>query len=99
MDYLQRITPRDVKQQRHLQIGEMTDALKHLARELEVPVLCLAQLNREAEKEECPSLRHLRESGSIGQDADMVIFINRKYSEANEETDGKTELVIARSQR
>lgn len=97
VDYLQRITPRDLKQQRHLQIGEMTDALKRLARELEVPVLCLAQLSREAEKEECPSLRHLRESGSIEQDADMVIFINRKNAEANEESDIKTELVIAKN--
>jgi replicative DNA helicase len=97
VDYIQRITPRDLKQQRHLQIGEMTDALKRLARELEVPVLCLAQLNREAEKEECPSLRHLRESGSIEQDADMVIFINRKFSEANEESDNRTELVIAKN--
>jgi replicative DNA helicase len=97
VDYLQRITPRDLRQQRHLQIGEMTDALKRLARELEIPVLCLAQLSREAEKEECPSLRHLRESGSIEQDADMVIFINRKYSEAAEETDKKAELVIAKN--
>jgi len=97
IDYIGRMTPRDVKQQRHLQIGEMTDALKRLARELDVPVLCLAQLNREAEKEDCPGLRHLRESGSLEQDADMVMFLNRKYAEANEARDDRTELVIAKN--
>lgn len=76
VDYLQLIRSRDYSTKRHEQIGEQTAALKSLAKELECPVLCLAQLNREAEGQE-PKLSHLRESGSIEQDADMVLAIQR----------------------
>jgi replicative DNA helicase len=77
VDYLQRITPRDGKLNRDQQVGEMSTALKGLALELELPVLCLVQLNRDAEKDSRPRLGHLRESGSIEADADVVAFLQR----------------------
>ena len=75
IDYLQVLTPADRRIQRHEQVGQLSKALKELARELEVPVLCLTQLSREAVKDQEPQLHHLRESGSIEQDADMVLFL------------------------
>jgi len=77
VDYLQRLTPSDRRISRHEQVGQMSDALKSLARELDVPVLCLCQLNRQVEQEKgAPKLSHLRESGSIEQDADVVAFLH-----------------------
>ena len=84
VDYLQRVTPRDRKVNRDQQVGEMTGELKELARELEVPVLCLAQLNRQIEGGGPAKLSHLRESGNIEQDADMVIFIERTGEEQHD---------------
>ena len=78
VDYLQRLTPTDRRINRHEQVGQMSDALKSLARELDVPVLCLCQLNRQVEQEKGPpKLSHLRESGSIEQDADVVAFLHQ----------------------
>lgn len=71
VDYLARLQPTNRKAQRYEQIGELTRDLKCLACELRVPLLLLAQLNREAEG--CaPSMRHLRESGDIEADADVI---------------------------
>ncbi len=59
----------------------MARRLKGLARELKIPVLCLAQLNRQADtgkESHRPRLSHLRESGAIEQDADVVMFIHRE---------------------
>jgi replicative DNA helicase len=78
VDYLQRISPSDRRIPRHEQIGQVSDGLKQLARELNVPVLCLCQLNRESEKEDMPTMRHIRESGSVEQDADVVAILHRK---------------------
>ncbi|MEN6404845.1 MAG: DnaB-like helicase C-terminal domain-containing protein [Thermoguttaceae bacterium] len=77
VDYLQLIQPADLRIKRYEAIGQMTGDLKALARELEIPVLCLAQLSRESEKEGRPRLRHLRESGSIEMDADVVMLLDR----------------------
>jgi len=85
VDYLQRITPVNRIVKRHEQIGEMTDGLKALARELECPVLCLCQLSRAAEGDAEPRLSHLRESGSIEADADVVFFI-RMHPKAGNDT-------------
>ena len=68
--------------------------LKGLARELKIPVLCLAQLNRQVEagrEEHRPRLSHLRESGAIEQDADVVMFIHREeyYCRSREEATEK----------
>lgn len=79
IDYLTRIQPTDPRAPRYLQIGQMTGDLKRLAMEFEVPILCLAQLGRAAEGkgESRPRLSHLRESGDIEQDADVVAFLHR----------------------
>jgi len=80
VDYLQLIGGETGKD-RHEFIGQITRGLKALARELEIPVLALAQLNRKIEDRrgsaQRPQLSDLRESGSIEQDADMVMFIQR----------------------
>jgi replicative DNA helicase len=79
IDYLQLLTAVDRKIPRQEQVANMTRSLKNLARELEVPVICLAQLNRQTETDgdRKPKLRHLRESGAIEQDADVVMFVHR----------------------
>lgn len=77
IDYLQLLTPTDRRAPREQQVALMTRELKGLARELNVPVLCLCQLNRQADGER-PRLSHLRESGAIEQDADMVCFLYQK---------------------
>ncbi len=76
IDYLQLIEPENSRDPRQEQVARIARRLKGLARELTVPVLCLAQLNRQAEDAE-PRLGHLRESGAIEQDADVVMFIHR----------------------
>lgn len=77
VDYLQLVNPSDKRLPRQEQIAEMTRSLKNLTKELDCPILCLAQLNREAEKADRPQLSHLRESGAIEQDADAVLFLHK----------------------
>ncbi|HTQ37419.1 MAG TPA: replicative DNA helicase [Pirellulales bacterium] len=79
VDYLQLIEPDNQKDQRQEQVARIARRLKGLARELKIPVLCLAQLNRQAEQggSPIPRLSHLRESGAIEQDADVVMFVHR----------------------
>jgi len=88
IDYLQLIDPDNSRDPRQEQVAKIARRLKGVARELEVPVLCLAQLNRqvEATKDNKPQLSHLRESGAIEQDADVVMFVHREeYFQTNEE--------------
>jgi len=88
IDYLQLIDPDNPRDPRQEQVSKISRRLKGLARELVVPVLCLAQLNRQAEegKSHEPKLSHLRESGAIEQDADVVMFVHREeYFHAGEE--------------
>ncbi|MCC5021614.1 MAG: replicative DNA helicase [Candidatus Synoicihabitans palmerolidicus] len=78
VDYLQLLSPTDPKTPREQQVAEISRGLKSLAKELSVPVLVLSQLNRAAEKENrTPKLSDLRESGSIEQDADVVLMLAR----------------------
>jgi replicative DNA helicase len=78
VDYLQLLSPTDPKTPREQQVAEASRGLKSLAKELDVPVLVLSQLNRSSEKENrTPKLADLRESGSIEQDADVVLMLAR----------------------
>jgi len=80
IDYLQLIEPDNPRDPRQEQVAKIARRLKGLAREMAVPVMCLAQLNRQTEmgKENIPRLSHLRESGAIEQDADVVLFVHRE---------------------
>ncbi|UCF96228.1 MAG: replicative DNA helicase [Spirochaetaceae bacterium] len=77
VDYLTLITSENRDLPRHEQIAEISRSLKALARELDIPVVALSQVRRESEGKQ-PSLADLRESGSIEQDADVVIFLHRE---------------------
>jgi len=78
VDYLQLLSATDPRVPREQQVAEISRGLKALAKELDVPVLVLSQLNRAAEKENrAPKLSDLRESGSIEQDADVVLMLAR----------------------
>lgn len=84
VDYLQLVSPDNPKDPRQEQVAKISRRLKTLARELKVPVLCLAQLNRQADDPtKPPRLSQLRESGAIEQDADVVIFIHRPAEAAS----------------
>ncbi len=102
IDYLQLIEPDNSKDPRQEQVAKIARRLKGLARELKVPVLCLAQLNRQAEdsKDHVPKLSHLRESGAIEQDADVVMFIHReeyfRRGEEQKDVAGEAEIHIAK---
>ncbi len=98
VDYLQLIAGTQ-RLDRHLQIAEITRSLKHIARELSVPVIALSQLSRavESRTDQRPYLADLRESGAIEQDADVVLFIYRE-DRINPETEKKgiAEIIIAK---
>lgn len=86
IDYLQLMEGRgNYKDNRVQEVSEITRALKILAREMNVPVFALSQLSRSVEqsKPAIPKLSHLRESGSIEQDADIVMFLYRKSADRN----------------
>jgi len=76
VDYLSLVRPSESRVPREQQISAISRDLKMLAKELKVPVLCLQQFNRAADTEQSPKLSHLRESGAIEQDADIVMFIH-----------------------
>lgn len=85
IDYLQLINGSDKRIPREQQIAEISKGVKSMAKELDVPVLVLSQLNRAAEKENRePRLSDLRESGSIEQDADIVLLLSKKTNEEEE---------------
>lgn len=84
IDYLQLIESEGKKNKnRENEVSEISRGMKLLAMDLKIPVVCLAQLNREAAKGK-PELHHLRESGSLEQDADVVIFIHREWEAGNQ---------------
>jgi len=101
VDYLQLISPTDSKVPREQQVAEASRGLKALAKELDLPVLVLSQLNRSSEKENrVPRLSDLRESGSIEQDADVVLMLARpKDSEENYQVASDSADLIVAKQR
>ena len=103
IDYLQLIEPDNPRDPRQEQVAKIARRLKTMSRELDVPVLCLAQLNRQAEvsRDNRPRLNHLRESGAIEQDADVVMFVHREeyYQTTDEDRErvrGQAEIIIAK---
>jgi replicative DNA helicase len=103
IDYLTLVTSENTDLPRHEQIAEISRSLKALARELEIPVVALSQLKRETEGKK-PTLADIRESGSVEQDADLVMFLHRER-ESDRRMDEKstekyppipTELIIAK---
>ena len=95
VDYISLIGSENHDIPRHEQIAEVSRSLKGLARELKIPVVALSQVNRDSEGKR-PSLASLRESGSIEQDADVVIFLHRSREATEDQPVVETELILAK---
>lgn len=99
IDYLQLMTSGKRVESRQQEVSEFSRALKLLAKELQVPVIALSQLNRNAEQrgDKKPQISDLRESGSLEQDADMVILLHRESAYEKENTRaGEADLIVAK---
>jgi hypothetical protein len=108
IDYLQLLTaPGAARESRQVEVSTISRGLKALARELNVPVVCLSQLNRASEQREGnkPRMSDLRESGSIEQDADVIILLHREdyyhvqdenWKLENPDKVGVAELIVAK---
>jgi replicative DNA helicase len=107
IDYLQLMSSGRRAESRQLEVSEISRGVKAMARELNVPVICLSQLNRAAEQREGhrPRMSDLRESGSIEQDADVIAMLHREeyyhqadpsWIEENPDRAGVAELIIAK---
>ncbi len=99
IDYLQLMTSGKRVESRQQEVSEFSRALKLLAKELAVPVIALSQLNRGAEQraDKKPALSDLRESGSIEQDADMVVLLHREAAyEKDSPRAGEADLIVAK---
>lgn len=103
VDYLQLMHGPKATENRVQEVTEITRGLKIMAKELNIPVMVCAQLRRESEKGRRPALADLRESGSIEQDADQVLFLYREEYYANNKEDptqvetGVSEVIVAKN--
>jgi replicative DNA helicase len=99
LDYLQLMNPPKRLDSRQQEVSEMSRSLKLLAKELDVPVVALSQLNRQAETraDKKPQLSDLRESGAIEQDADVVILLHRDDAyEKESPRAGEADFIVAK---
>ena len=99
IDYLQLMTGNKKAESRQQEVSELSRSLKLLAKELEVPVIAMSQLNRGAEQrtDKKPQIADLRESGSIEQDADMVILLHREDAyEKESPRAGEADFIVAK---
>jgi replicative DNA helicase len=107
IDYLQLMSSGTRVESRQVEVSEISRGVKAMARELDVPVVCLSQLNRQAEGREGhrPRMSDLRESGSIEQDADVVMMLHREayyhkqdpnWVEANQAKANVAEVIVAK---
>jgi replicative DNA helicase len=99
IDYIQLMSSGKKVESRQQEVSEFSRALKLLAKELGIPVVALSQLNRQAEqaKDKRPELSHLRESGSLEQDADVVVLLHREgIYERDHPRAGEADLILAK---
>jgi replicative DNA helicase len=99
IDYLQLMTSGKKVESRQLEVSEFSRSIKLLAKELDVPVIAISQLNRGSEQRTSkrPLLSDLRESGSLEQDSDMVILLHREDVYEKESTrPGEADLIVAK---
>ncbi|MDA8551908.1 replicative DNA helicase [Aquiluna sp.] len=99
IDYIQLMSSGKKVESRQQEVSEFSRALKLLAKELNIPVVALSQLNRQAEqsKDKRPELSHLRESGSLEQDADVVVLLHREgIFERDHPKAGEADLILAK---
>jgi len=92
IDYVGLLNPENARKSRQEQVADMTKTLKQLSKELDIGIMLLCQLNREAEGQ-IPNLSHLRESGAVEQDADVVLFPRRFKNDLGDE---EAEVIVAK---
>ncbi len=100
IDYISIISPEDKRLPRHEQVAEISRSLMGLSRELQIPIVALSQVTRDSEGKR-PGLQNIRESGSLEQDADVILFLHRDREYEKEDKGGPipTELIIAKNRQ